>query len=121
MRVGIVSEWFSRGAGYVGRQYEATLRNQGCEVFIYARGDHHVFGGPEWTQENVHRGTPCRIGIPKAIFAADYVKWLKRVQPDIVLFNEQHWLPPVLWTRNMGIKTAAYVDYYTRESVSTFE
>lgn len=121
MRVGIVTEWFSRGAGYVSRQYRDVLEDQGCEVFIYSRGDQHVHSDSEWQDGRVHRGTPCRIRKPKAIYAPDYLKWLRETRPDIVLFNEQHWLPPVIWTRDAGIPTAAYVDYYTWESVSSFE
>jgi 1,2-diacylglycerol 3-alpha-glucosyltransferase len=121
MRVAIVSEWFSRGAGYVSRQYREVLEAQGHEVFIYSRGDQHLASGTEWQDEHVYRGAPCRIGRPKAIYAPDYLAWLTRVSPEIVIFNEQHWLPPVLWTRNQGIPTAAYVDYYTHTSISSFE
>jgi 1,2-diacylglycerol 3-alpha-glucosyltransferase len=121
MTVGLVSEWFSRGAGYVGRQYREVLEAQGCEVYVYARGDRHVERGPEWEDERVQQGVPCRIGKPKAIYAPDYLAWLRRIRPDVVLFNEQQWLPPVLWTRDEGIKTAAYVDYYTWASVGSFE
>lgn len=121
MRVGIVTEWFSRGAGYVSRQYRDVLQAQGWDVSIYSRGDMHIERDAEWRDTNVHIASPCRIGKPKAILASDYLAWLHRIQPEVVIFNEQHWLPPVLWTREAGVKTAAYVDFYTFRNLWSFE
>jgi len=121
MRVGIVSEWFSRGAGYVGKQYMDALLRQGIFVSVYSRGDRHTQSQPEWQSEHIHVGTNCRIRRPKAIYYPDFRDWVLREQIDSVIFNEQQWLPPVLWARELGLKTIAYVDYYTRESVSSFE
>src|SRR5262249_38737485 len=33
---------------------------------------------------------------------------------------EQQWWPPVLWARQLGARTVAYVDYYTPETVPWF-
>jgi len=121
LRVGIVTEWFSRGAAYVSQQYRRALADQGVEVFIYARGDRDPRASDEWRDERTHTAVACRVRRPKAIYAPDFERWLLRNKIDCVLFNEQHWMPPVLWARSLGVKTAAYVDYYTFETLASFE
>jgi glycosyltransferase involved in cell wall biosynthesis len=59
-----------------------------------------------------HGNTAFRLGHFRA--------WLRKRRPRLVLFNEQQWWPPVLLCQDLGIPTAAYVDYYTEETVPLF-
>jgi glycosyltransferase involved in cell wall biosynthesis len=120
VRIGIVTTWFERGAAYVSRQYRDLLAND-HDVFIYARGgESYARGDPRWDDERVtwarsiptHGNTAFRLG--------HFQRWLRRSRPDLVLFNEQHWWPPVLLCQDLGLRTAAYVDYYTEKTVELF-
>ena len=121
MRIGIVSEWFDRGASYVSWLYRETLVMQGHEVFIYARGDSDPLSSDRWVDPSVTVGVPCRVRYAKGIDKRDFLSWLRQRELDWVLFNEQHWIPPVLWAREAGVRTAAYVDYYRLDTVADFQ
>ncbi len=121
MTIGIVTTWFERGAAYVSRQYKDTLKTD-CDVRIFARGgEASGRGDPRWDDGTVHWAKPGARGIITGIQMKDFERWLSNVKPDMVLFNEQHWWPPVLKCRSMGIRTAAYVDYYTEPTVPFFQ
>jgi len=46
---------------------------------------------------------------------------VRPTSPDnIILFNEQHWWPPVKWCTDRGILTGAYIDYYTEATIPLF-
>ncbi|MDI6802127.1 MAG: glycosyltransferase [Thermodesulfovibrionales bacterium] len=62
---------------------------------------------------------PLRYG--SRIDQNDFLKWIRKNDIEIVFFNEQSWWYPVLWCREWGVKTGAYVDYYTEETVPFFE
>jgi glycosyltransferase involved in cell wall biosynthesis len=120
VRIGIVTTWFERGAAYVSRQYRDLLAGD-HEVFVYARGGELTGrGDPSWDQPGVtwarsrptHGNTAFELG--------HFRRWLRRLRPDWVLFNEQQWWPPVLLCQDEGPRTAAYVDYYTEETVPLF-
>ena len=96
MKIAIVTTWFERGAAYVSRQYRDLLAGE-HEVFIYARGgEERARGNPVWDDGRVawarslptHGNTAFRLG--------RFRRWLRRLSPDLVLFNEQQWWPPVL-------------------------
>ena len=121
MNVGIVTTWFERGAAYVSRQYAQALRHD-HEVFIYARGgEGRAVGDPSWDDgSSITWGKDLsRLGF-QWIDLADFEKWLRTKRIEVVLFNEQAWWPPILLCRRLGIKTAAYVDYYTEETIPFF-
>lgn len=122
MRIGIVSEWFARGAAYVSDQYRHTLEADGNKVYVYARGDNVNRKDSRWAggTENVWNGTPCRVGIPKGIFRWDFQTWIREKKLDWIIFNEQHWIEPVIWARQLGVRTAAYVDYYRVDTLGDF-
>jgi glycosyltransferase involved in cell wall biosynthesis len=50
----------------------------------------------------------------------DFKDWLKNKSIECVLFNEQSWYQPILLCKKMGIKTGAYIDYYTEKSLELF-
>ena len=121
MKIGIVTTWFERGAAYVSKQYEQLL-SENHEVFIYARGgEQYAIGDPKWDRENVWWGKRKISPMSTYIDKKDFIKWLKKKNIELVIFNEQHWLEPVMICNKLNIKTVAYIDYYTEETIPFFE
>lgn len=125
MRIGIVTTWFERGAAYVSRQYMSVLQKTD-EVFIYARGgEKYAKGDPKWDLPNVYWGKKDKACIKLLggtyIVKHDFKKWIDDNQIDLVLFNEQQWFTPLIWCKEWKIKTAAYVDYYTEETIPLYD
>ena len=122
MNIGIVTAWFERGAAYVSRQFEEILAEK-YHVFIYARGgEMYAKGDPNWDHANVTWGK--RINSPfvgTVIHKKDFMRWIARNNIEAVLFNEQHWFQPVLWCKEAGIKTIAYIDYYNERTIPLFD
>ncbi len=120
MRIGLVTSWQERGAAYVSRQYRDVLKNN-HEVFIYARGgEAYAIGDKNWDEPTVTWGKKIPLHMPLSIDLADFKKWLRKNRLETVFFNEQQWWDPVLLCVQLGIKTGAYVDYYTEETVPFF-
>ncbi|WP_055077755.1 glycosyltransferase [Pseudanabaena sp. 'Roaring Creek'] len=119
MNIGIVTMWFERGAGYVSRQYRQIL-NQKNKVFIYARSGKYLKGDPFWDDSNITWGKYSNLPVPTAIDRLDFEAWIKQRKIDIVFFNEQQWWEPLDWCLHLGIKTGAYIDYYTEETIPFF-
>lgn len=123
MRIGIVSSWFERGAAYVSRQFMEILQ-QTDEVFIYARGgEKYAKGDPKWDLDNVYWGkrTGFVTYFASYIVKGDFIRWLKTNKIEIVIFNEQHYFSPMLWCKQLGVRTVAYVDYYTENTIPFFD
>ncbi|HRP89097.1 MAG TPA: glycosyltransferase family 4 protein [Edaphocola sp.] len=122
MNIGIVTTWFERGASYVSKQYMEVLQ-QRYNVFIYARaGESYAKNNPKWDFDNVYWSK--RIDSPFTVTVIDkkeFISWIKKNKIETIIFNEQHWWPPLIWCKELGIKTIAYIDYYTEETVSLFE
>lgn len=119
MKIGIVTTWFERGAAYVSKQYMHVLEREN-DVFIYARGgEHYAISEKDWDCENVTWGKKKKE-IVTDIDLSDYQNWLIKYEIDVVLFNEQVYWEPVILTKNLGIKTGAYIDYYTISTVPIF-
>ncbi|MGA2796340.1 MAG: glycosyltransferase [Thermoguttaceae bacterium] len=118
MNIGIVTQWFASGAGYVSRSYLEVLR-QGHNIFIYARGGKVMRGDPIWDHPNVTWAPyhHCSTGV----HAGHFIQWVKRKGIEALIYNEQrHWAGAVL-SRDLGILSGAYVDYYTQNTVSFFD
>lgn len=82
---------------------------------MYAKGD------PAWDKPNVTWGKrimPPFIGT--YISKKDFVNWIKKNEIELIIFNEQRWFQPLLWCKELGIKTIAYIDYYTEISLPLF-
>lgn len=120
MNIGIVTTWFERGAAYVSKQFEDVL----CEahnVYIYARaGEKYAKGDPNWDHPNVYWSKRYSGIITTFIYKREFIKWIKKYKIDLILFNEQHYFEPILWAKELGVKTVAYIDYYTEQSVPLF-
>jgi len=121
MNIGIVSTWFERGAAYVSKQYMEILQKR-HNVYIFARsGELYAQGDPKWDFPNVYWSK--RINSPFVVTAIDkkeFVNWIITRKIDAILFNEQHWWYPLIWCKELNIKTIAYIDYYTEQTVPLF-
>lgn len=120
MRIGLVTEWFARGSGFVSAAYVKTLEGAGCEVGIFSRQEQVGFRATAWQHEQKFEGKEIRFIKQKAFTAESFRSWLKDFRPELILFNEQVWIPPVELAKSQGITCASYVDYYTRDSVQDY-
>jgi glycosyltransferase involved in cell wall biosynthesis len=120
MNIGIVTTWFECGAAYVSRQYRDVLKTK-HNVFIYARGgEDYAKGDPTWDVPGVTWGRRSVFRSIHSVNMADFQKWVKSNHLDVVFFNEQHQWAPVLLCNKLGIKTGAYIDYYTKDTIPFF-
>lgn len=125
MNIGIVTTWFERGAAYVSRQFMNVLQETD-NVSIYARGgEKYAKGDPTWDLLNVKWGKKksakmAMIG-STYIDKKDFIKWIKLNNIEAILFNEQQWFDPLIWCKEMKIKTFAYIDYYTEGTIPLFD
>jgi len=119
MNIGIVTMWFERGAGYVSRQYRQAF-SLAHNVFIYARAGEYPKGDPIWDDASVTWGKVSTLPVATAIDKQDFEDWIKEKKIEVVFFNEQQWWEPLKWCLDLGIKTGAYVDYYTEETMPFF-
>lgn len=119
MNIGFVSTWFERGAAYVTKQYQQSLSSV-HKTFVYARGGEiYAKNDPKYDKKNVTWG--LRL-LETKIHWPHFKKWLKRNRIDVVFFNEQHDLVPVLLLKKEfpSIKIGSYIDYYKKNTVSDF-
>lgn len=116
MRIGIVTTWYPRGAGYVSRQYARALAGAHA-VRIYARGGTRPpASDAEWHGPEVTWGAPPVVSADTAVDLDDFRAWLVRERLDWVLFNEQWWMEPLRTCHALGVRTAAYlVEYKTAQ------
>jgi 1,2-diacylglycerol 3-alpha-glucosyltransferase len=118
VNVGIVTTWFERGAAYVSRQYMELFEAQGVKTFIYARGgERQARVDPNWERPNVTWAKPSFVPGAGTLDRKDFLAWIRKNGITVVLFNEQHWMPAVLWARDAGVLTLAYIDYYTEKTI----
>jgi 1,2-diacylglycerol 3-alpha-glucosyltransferase len=120
MNIGIVTYWFERGASYVSRAYKSVLEQQ-HNVFIYARGgESYARGNSMWDNKKVTWDTHYYSRIATYINLDLFKEWLIENKIELVIFNEQHWWMPILLCKKLKVKTGAYIDYYTHETVPFF-
>ena len=121
MKIGIVTVWFERGAGYVSQQYKKVLEQE-HDVFIYARGgEYFAKNDIHWDNEKITWDNYSYFRVPTFLNLKKFKKWILDNELEIVFFNEQHWWTPVLLCNQLGIKTGSYIDYYTKETVPFFK
>lgn len=119
--IGIVTTWFERGAAYVSKQFKNALDDE-YNVYIYARGgEFYAIGSAEWDKDYVTWQNKTSFYRDTYIIKKSFKKWINDNQISLVVFNEQKWLMPILWCRDAGVKTIAYIDYYTKDSVGLFD
>lgn len=118
MNIGIVSVWGEQGEGVVSKQYYNKL-DKSHNIFVYVRGHQKAYIND--SGYNLYVGSKKTEFKPKAINKSDFKKWIDNNNIELILFNEQQWWPPVLWCKKWGVKTVAYVDYYTEQTIPFFE
>lgn len=124
MNIGIVTTWFERGAAYVSKNFRDTLLlDQSNQVFIFARsGEKYAKGDQNWEVENVFWSSRIKIsGIGQAIHKKEFFNWIQNNKIEVVIFNEQQWFEPLLWCKELKVKTIAYIDYYTNQTIPLFD
>jgi len=118
--VGVVTTWEERGAAYVSRQYIEALRSD-FAVSVFARGgSDSSHGSALFRERDCYRSHGSTIIFSTYIRRGEFARWIRRLRPDIVFFNEQNWWPPVVWCKQWGLRTVAYVDYYTADTIPNF-
>ena len=122
MNIGIVTTWFERGAAYVSHQFEEIISTK-HNVYIYARGgESYARNDPKWNKENVTWGKQINSPfVSTVIHRGNFENWIKKNEIELVIFNEQHWFQPLIWCKELGIKTVAYIDYYTEQTIELFD
>ncbi|WP_438863381.1 glycosyltransferase family 4 protein [Neptunicella sp.] len=119
MKIGIVTTWFDRGAAFVSRQYADVLAKEN-DIFIFARGGEKYDKTSEYWQVypvfwgKIFKDSETRIDW------SEFKSWIKDNQIDLVIFNEQKDWEIIVDAKKLGIKTIAYIDYYTQETVPFF-
>lgn len=122
MNIGIVTTWYERGAAYVSKQYKESLERNGHTVYIYARGeDSNKIKGSIWDSEEVTIDKESNLPISTFLSLKYFKKWIFNNKLDVVLFNEQRWMEPVLLCKKLNVKTGLYVDYYTEEHIEVYK
>ncbi|WP_432222975.1 glycosyltransferase [Flavobacterium sp. TMP13] len=124
MNIGIVTTWFERGASYVSKSFrDALILNNENDVFIFVRGgEQYAIGDKNWDYENVFWSKRRNIpSVGMVIDKDDFNNWIKENKIELVIFNEQHWFIPLLWCKELNVKTIAYIDYYTAETIPLFD
>lgn len=117
MKIGIVTTWFERGAGYVSKLYRQALEKEN-DVYIYARGGLRS-DKPEWNDSKVCYG----LRLPYTyINKKHFFKWIRNNDLDVIFFNEQHELSIVAETKKSfpNLKLGSYIDYYKEDDVELF-
>jgi glycosyltransferase involved in cell wall biosynthesis len=119
MRIGFVSVWAARGAGYVTKTYLDILKAKN-EVFVYARAGETPHATPEWDQRFVTWG---KILPNTRINWHHFKKWICSNHIEIVFFNEQRDFRIIYLCRlNLpNIKLGAYIDYYKADMIDKFK
>ena len=98
----------------------ADIIGQRHPVFIYARGgESFAKEDPRWNLPNVHWSKAYKV-YRSYVAKREFCRWLKMNAIDAVIFNEQTFFEPMLWCKELGVKTIAYIDYYTEEMLPLF-
>ncbi|GAB6064067.1 glycosyltransferase family 4 protein [Deferrisoma palaeochoriense] len=120
MNIGIVSTWFPRGAAYVSKLYLNSIVAAGHRAYVFARGgEGYAVGDPEWDGPHVTWGRRFDDGWTR-VDISQFEAWCKKYDIDIIIFNEQKDWEVVEWCNRRGIRSVAYIDYYTEETVPFF-
>ena len=113
MNLGIVSVWDERGAGYVSKLYDEYL-SEHFDVYIYNRG----YSKNKFPfDQRVYNARKVSSSKPMSIHKKEFKRWIDKNKIETILFNEQQSWDPIIWCKEWKIKTVAYIDYYTEQTV----
>lgn len=120
MKIGFVSTWGEVGAAYVTKSYIDLLK-ENHDIYVYPRGIRKNYKKNSiWDLENVEN-TPNLANTN--IKWSHFNRWIKKNELDVIFFNEQVNMLPVLKIKKNypDIKIGTYVDYYTEEMIPKFK
>lgn len=117
MRIGIVTAWSEKGAGYVSRAYMDALTKAGHEVLIYARDGYCAIGDSRWDAEYVTWAHNSYFPL------RHFCNWIEKHKLDVLFYNEERTFLRLYYValKYPHIKQGAYVDYYTEGMLPFFE
>lgn len=126
MKIGIVTSWWNgAGAGEVSLAFSKVLLSSENSVFIYARNEFALgktlpipFEHPDFS---VTPGVASNSPLIKSINIRHFLNFISRNKIEVVIFNEQVDVTPVIELKKLGIRCIAYVDYYKEDTVSSFK
>lgn len=126
MKIGIVTSWWNgAGAGEVSLAFSKVLLSNENSVYIYARNEFALgktlpipFEHPDFS---VTPGVVSNSPLIKSINVRHFLNFISRNKIEVVIFNEQVDLTPVIELKKLGIRCIAYVDYYKEDTVSSFK
>ena len=126
MNILLVSTWFERGASYVSKSYYETFSSDSSNnVYVYARGGEKFEKNNEnWDHPYVFWNRDRLFDLsPTPINHRQFSALVKRLQIDLILFNEQQDFISILQIKKAypNIKLGAYIDYYRKNTVRFFE
>ena len=126
MRIAIVTTWWSgAGAGEVSLAFAKVLLQSGHDIYIYARHESSFAGDSgsiSLSESNIKiwKGKRSNSPLIKSVHLRDFIQFLNSNLIDLVIFNEQVDLTPVIAAKKAGIRCVAYVDYYREDTVKSF-
>src|SRR5262245_22165603 len=106
MRIGIVSFWFNRGQGTVGRHLRSIFDALGHETFVLARPPRETFSRPGfidrtdvWNQPRVTQGSSNLMRVD------EYLRWAGDNGLDAVFFDQNYQFNEIAAMRATGVTT----------------
>lgn len=106
MNIGIVSHWFNRGQGVVGRQLRSALDELGHRTFVLARPTRatnrrpaFVDRGDVWDQPDVTEASAYAIPFD------EYERWAAGAELDAAFFDQNYQFEEVAKLRSRGLRT----------------
>jgi glycosyltransferase involved in cell wall biosynthesis len=106
VRIGIVTYWFNRGQGTVGRHLRSALTQLGHDTFVLARPTTDTFIKPSfvdnadvWQQPNIVQASS--FSIP----ASEYRAWARTNRLDTVFCFQNYQFDEISELRDSGIRT----------------
>jgi glycosyltransferase involved in cell wall biosynthesis len=108
----------------VSKVFAEYFLSNSHSVYIYARpepGRKIDLGSVAYREGlEVYFGKKTYSPVIKSLSSRDLMKWVTKNSLDLILFNEQHSFLEVESVKQMGIKTAAYIDYYREDTIELF-
>lgn len=127
MNIAIITTWWTgAGAGEVSLAFARVLIREGHNIYIYARHEegqseaNSTFVPPD-SKIQVWEGKKSDSPLIKSLHLKDFKHFISENEIDVIIFNEQVDLSPVVLAKELGILCIAYVDYYREDTVKSFE
>jgi glycosyltransferase involved in cell wall biosynthesis len=106
MKIGIVSYWFNRGQGTVGRYIRSIFDVLGHETFVLARPTKDKFDLSRFIDKT---GVWDQVGVTFAshfnIPIEEYISWAKANSIEVAFFDQNYQFEAIEALRRLGIKT----------------